>query len=123
MGTCTRTEAGATTVAELTALGIAAVLVPLPRAPGDHQAKNARSLADADAALIVSDDVCTGASLAGALDNLLTNGRAERVGAAARRLGRRQPRAFKSRRIHHQGIANVGRAYFSSDSIAAEVLP
>jgi UDP-N-acetylglucosamine:LPS N-acetylglucosamine transferase len=80
-------RAGATTIAELTALGIAAVLVPLPRAPGDHQAKNAKSLADADAALIVRDEDCTGASLAGALDELLTNGRAEQVGAAARRLG------------------------------------
>jgi len=80
-------RAGATTIAELTALGIAAVLVPLPRAPGDHQVKNAQSLAAADAALIVSDDECTGASLADALDALLTDGRAERVGEAARRLG------------------------------------
>jgi UDP-N-acetylglucosamine--N-acetylmuramyl-(pentapeptide) pyrophosphoryl-undecaprenol N-acetylglucosamine transferase len=80
-------RAGATTVAELTTLGIAAILVPLPRAPGDHQIKNARSLADAGAAVLVSDADCTGATLAHALDELLANARADDVGAAARSLG------------------------------------
>ncbi len=39
-------RAGAVTVAELAVAGVPAVLVPLPGAPGDHQTRNARSLAD-----------------------------------------------------------------------------
>lgn len=82
-------RAGASTVAELTVLGVAAVLVPLPGAPGDHQTKNARALAREGAAVVLSDVECTGAALAERLDALLEPGRADEVGAAARRLGRR----------------------------------
>lgn len=81
-------RAGATTVGELTALGIAAVLVPLPGAPGDHQTKNALSLARDGAAVVLSDSDCTGVALGVALDELLAEGHAEAVGAAARRRGR-----------------------------------
>jgi UDP-N-acetylglucosamine--N-acetylmuramyl-(pentapeptide) pyrophosphoryl-undecaprenol N-acetylglucosamine transferase len=38
-------RAGAVTVAELAAAGVAALLVPLPGAPGDHQTRNAEALA------------------------------------------------------------------------------
>lgn len=40
-------RAGATTVAELAAAGVAAILVPFPFAVDDHQTANARYLADA----------------------------------------------------------------------------
>ena len=40
-------RAGGNTVAELAVVGLPAVLVPLPNAPGDHQTANARALADA----------------------------------------------------------------------------
>ncbi len=42
-------RAGALTVAELTAAGLGAVLVPLPNAIDDHQTENARWLVDNDA--------------------------------------------------------------------------
>jgi undecaprenyldiphospho-muramoylpentapeptide beta-N-acetylglucosaminyltransferase len=61
-------RAGAITVAELEVLGVPAVLVPLPGAPHDHQSKNARALADAGGAIVLSDSQCTGDSLAEALD-------------------------------------------------------
>jgi len=48
-------RAGATTLAELAALGRAAVLVPLPTATDDHQRKNAQVLADAGAARVVDE--------------------------------------------------------------------
>jgi UDP-N-acetylglucosamine--N-acetylmuramyl-(pentapeptide) pyrophosphoryl-undecaprenol N-acetylglucosamine transferase len=48
-------RAGATTIAELTALGVAAVLVPYPFAAGDHQRLNAQTLVDAGAAWMVLD--------------------------------------------------------------------
>lgn len=45
-------RAGAGTLAEITAWGRAALLVPLAIAAGDHQAKNARALVDAGAAVM-----------------------------------------------------------------------
>jgi len=46
-------RAGATTVAEVAAAGVASVLIPYPHAVDDHQTANARFLADAGAAVLV----------------------------------------------------------------------
>ena len=46
-------RAGATTLAELAALGRPAVLIPLPTATDDHQRKNAQALAEGGAAKLV----------------------------------------------------------------------
>jgi len=46
-------RAGGTTLAELTALGVPAVLVPLPTAANDHQRRNASLVAGTGAALIL----------------------------------------------------------------------
>jgi UDP-N-acetylglucosamine--N-acetylmuramyl-(pentapeptide) pyrophosphoryl-undecaprenol N-acetylglucosamine transferase len=48
-------RAGALTIAELAAAGIAAVLVPYPHAVDDHQTHNARFLVDAGAARLLAD--------------------------------------------------------------------
>jgi undecaprenyldiphospho-muramoylpentapeptide beta-N-acetylglucosaminyltransferase len=53
-------RAGGNTVAELAAVGLPSVLVPLPGAPGDHQTANARHLADAGAAVLVADAEMSG---------------------------------------------------------------
>lgn len=81
-------RAGATTVAELTALGIASVLVPLPGAPGDHQSKNAEALAKVGAAKLLADRDCTAIALGALVDEVL-NSSLEKMGAAASALGRR----------------------------------
>ncbi|MCE2513277.1 MAG: hypothetical protein J4F50_12195, partial [Acidimicrobiia bacterium] len=64
-------RSGATTVAELAAAGVPAVLVPLPGAPGDHQTANARRLVEAGGAVIVSDAELDGTRLAAEVDTLL----------------------------------------------------
>jgi UDP-N-acetylglucosamine--N-acetylmuramyl-(pentapeptide) pyrophosphoryl-undecaprenol N-acetylglucosamine transferase len=46
-------RSGATTVAELAAVGIASVLVPYPHAADDHQVDNAQELAARDAAVLI----------------------------------------------------------------------
>lgn len=46
-------RAGAMTVAELAAAGVASILVPFPAAVDDHQTANARYLADREAAVII----------------------------------------------------------------------
>lgn len=48
-------RAGATTVSELTAIGLPALYVPFPFAADDHQTANARSMVDADAGWMVTD--------------------------------------------------------------------
>ncbi|HEY7141609.1 MAG TPA: undecaprenyldiphospho-muramoylpentapeptide beta-N-acetylglucosaminyltransferase [Methylomirabilota bacterium] len=52
-------RAGAGTVTELAALGLPAILVPLPGARGDEQTANARVLADAGAAVLLPESELT----------------------------------------------------------------
>jgi len=49
-------RAGATTLAEVTRLGKPAILIPYPHAAEDHQRRNAQTLRDAGAALVIDDD-------------------------------------------------------------------
>jgi UDP-N-acetylglucosamine--N-acetylmuramyl-(pentapeptide) pyrophosphoryl-undecaprenol N-acetylglucosamine transferase len=64
-------RAGAVTVAELSATGTPAVLVPLPGAPHDHQTRNAETLVAAGAAVLVTDHDLSGARLAAVVDELI----------------------------------------------------
>ena len=57
-------RAGATTVAELTALGKPALLIPYPFAADNHQELNARAMVDRGAAQMVLERNLTGADLA-----------------------------------------------------------
>jgi UDP-N-acetylglucosamine--N-acetylmuramyl-(pentapeptide) pyrophosphoryl-undecaprenol N-acetylglucosamine transferase len=57
-------RAGALTVAELAAAGVASILVPLPHAVDDHQTGNARFLADAGAAVLLPQRELSPARLA-----------------------------------------------------------
>jgi undecaprenyldiphospho-muramoylpentapeptide beta-N-acetylglucosaminyltransferase len=83
-------RAGGTTIAELTAVGVPSVLVPLPIAPHDHQAVGAHQLEAAGGCVVVPDAECTGERLAAELDRLLDDAPAlERMGAAAAAAGHR----------------------------------
>ncbi len=57
-------RAGANTVAELAVVGVPAILVPLPGAPGDHQRANAMVLERAGGAVILPDAECRAPRLA-----------------------------------------------------------
>ncbi len=82
-------RAGAGTLAELSAVGRAAVLVPFPHAADDHQAKNAEALASAGAAVCLRQDAATPEALAAALIGLLTDERARaRMAHASGALGK-----------------------------------
>jgi UDP-N-acetylglucosamine--N-acetylmuramyl-(pentapeptide) pyrophosphoryl-undecaprenol N-acetylglucosamine transferase len=82
-------RAGASTLAELSAAGRPAVLVPFPHAAGDHQHRNAESMVAAGAAELVPDRDLDGARLA-AIVGRLAAGRAEllAMGERARSLAR-----------------------------------
>ena len=73
---------GAGTVAEVSHVGVASVMVPYPHAPGDHQLHNAQALADVGAAVIIEDHLLTSATLGPVLEELL--GDDERREAMAR---------------------------------------
>ena len=64
-------RSGATTCAELTVAGKAAILVPFARSADDHQRTNARALAAAGAARMLEEQDLSGASLAAALQALV----------------------------------------------------
>jgi UDP-N-acetylglucosamine--N-acetylmuramyl-(pentapeptide) pyrophosphoryl-undecaprenol N-acetylglucosamine transferase len=57
-------RAGALTIAELAAVGVASILVPFPHAVDDHQTRNARFLADAGAAILLPQKEATAEKLA-----------------------------------------------------------
>jgi UDP-N-acetylglucosamine--N-acetylmuramyl-(pentapeptide) pyrophosphoryl-undecaprenol N-acetylglucosamine transferase len=48
-------RAGATTIAEIAALGIPSILIPSPNVAENHQYHNAKFLADMNAAMLVED--------------------------------------------------------------------
>lgn len=85
-------RAGATTLAEVTAAGRPAILIPLPTATDDHQRQNARALEAAGAAELMEQSELTGETLA---DRILAlagdRDRRRHMSAAARTLAK--PRA------------------------------
>jgi UDP-N-acetylglucosamine--N-acetylmuramyl-(pentapeptide) pyrophosphoryl-undecaprenol N-acetylglucosamine transferase len=82
-------RAGATTLAELCAVGRASVLVPFPHAAADHQTKNARALEAAGASIALGETDLSEVALADHVRTLLTHPERRRAMAdAARRRGR-----------------------------------
>lgn len=64
-------RAGASSIAEIAALGVPAVLVPYPFATADHQTTNARYLTDAGAAVLFKDEDVKGERFADELVGLV----------------------------------------------------
>lgn len=80
-------RAGASTIAELAAAGIASVLVPYPHAVDDHQTTNARFLSERGAALLIPQRELTPQRLAEVLTGL-TRERLLAIAKAARAVGK-----------------------------------
>lgn len=84
-------RAGASTVAELTVFGKAAILVPYPYAAYDHQRWNAQALQDRGAAQMILDQDLEGEKLAQQIRRLFGDReQLEAMANAARKLGRPQ---------------------------------
>ena len=71
-------RAGAMTVSEIAAAGVPSILIPYPRATGDHQTKNASEFAKAGAAILLPDADLTPDVLFERLSKILTNGEERR---------------------------------------------
>jgi UDP-N-acetylglucosamine--N-acetylmuramyl-(pentapeptide) pyrophosphoryl-undecaprenol N-acetylglucosamine transferase len=88
-------RAGATTLAEITAAGKAAILIPLPGATDDHQRRNAEVLQSAGAAELLLQADLSGAVLA------------DRIVALAGDQERRQRMSVKARSLARPDAARV----------------
>ncbi|MDO8605337.1 MAG: undecaprenyldiphospho-muramoylpentapeptide beta-N-acetylglucosaminyltransferase [Phaeospirillum sp.] len=82
-------RAGASTVAELTALGRPAILVPYPFAIDDHQTANAHAIEDSGGAWLMQQDAFTAEALTARLESLFTQpGTLARTAECAAKAGR-----------------------------------
>ena len=87
-------RAGASTIAELTAAGRPAILIPLPSATDDHQTANAREIARAGGARMVAQKDFTPETLARQIEALAEDPEAL-ANAAARSLSVGRPNAAR----------------------------
>lgn len=104
-------RAGATTLAELTAIGRPAILIPFPQAADDHQTENARWLAAEGAAELLPQATTTPAELCARLQALCSpeaRGRLAEMAAKSRRLGR--PEASRTIADHVLSVAGIAQS-------------
>ncbi len=87
-------RAGATTLAEITALGRPSILIPYPYAADNHQEKNASAMAEAGASIMFRESDIGAVRLAGEIEKIITDSeRLKRMSQAAWELGRRDAAA------------------------------
>ncbi|MBP9181832.1 MAG: UDP-N-acetylglucosamine--N-acetylmuramyl-(pentapeptide) pyrophosphoryl-undecaprenol N-acetylglucosamine transferase [Fuscovulum sp.] len=66
-------RSGASSVADISVIGRPAILIPYAAATGDHQAANARGLAQAEAAVVIPEKALDAATLSGHIAAILGN--------------------------------------------------
>ena len=66
-------RSGATTIAELTALGVPAILIPSPNVTHDHQTYNATTLSNLNAAILLPEDQLSAAKLYKLINELISD--------------------------------------------------
>ena len=81
-------RAGALSISELCLVGRPAILVPFPAAAEDHQTKNAMSLVERNAALLVTDQTARENLVTAALDLLITPTQQKQLSAQIKTLAR-----------------------------------
>jgi UDP-N-acetylglucosamine--N-acetylmuramyl-(pentapeptide) pyrophosphoryl-undecaprenol N-acetylglucosamine transferase len=81
-------RAGATTLAEITALGLPSVLIPSPYVTNNHQEKNARALGNKGAAIVRLEKEMTGEQMLQDIDEILLSPlKLEEMKRASKKLG------------------------------------
>lgn len=81
-------RAGATTLAEITALGLPSILIPSPYVTNNHQEKNAEALRVNGAALVLREQGMSGQTLLEEIDRILSvEGKWEEMQKSAKKLG------------------------------------
>lgn len=101
-------RAGATTLAELTSLGIPSILIPSPYVTNNHQEKNARALSEHGAAILLLEKELTANKLVEEIDGiLLDEKKLEKMKNEAKILGIQDA----GKRLYHvvQNLVNMKR--------------
>ena len=81
-------RSGATTLTELTALGLASVLIPSPYVTNNHQEANARSLVDQGAASMILEKELNAQTMLAEIDDILLDShKKEAMAASAKKMG------------------------------------
>lgn len=81
-------RSGATTLTELTALGLASILIPSPYVTNNHQEANARSLVDQGAASIILEKELNAQTMLDEIDEILMDSKnKEAMAASAKKMG------------------------------------
>lgn len=107
-------RAGAMTIAELAACGCPAILVPLPQAIYNHQAKNAAVMESAGAAIVLPQYELSGERLASTIRSVLTD--SQRLqDMRARSLSLRHVDA--AGRIVEECLSLLGRSHEADESV------
>jgi UDP-N-acetylglucosamine--N-acetylmuramyl-(pentapeptide) pyrophosphoryl-undecaprenol N-acetylglucosamine transferase len=106
-------RAGGTTLAELAAAGVPAVLVPYPHASDDHQRKNADVFTSCGASLTVDDR-----EVAGRLQDVLAETVGGLVGDPAKRADMSEAIRRLSRPLAAEDVAGVIRQLAGDDRVA-----
>ncbi|MBT9673090.1 undecaprenyldiphospho-muramoylpentapeptide beta-N-acetylglucosaminyltransferase [Secundilactobacillus kimchicus] len=82
-------RAGATTLAEITAIGVPSILIPSPYVTADHQTKNAQSLVDQGAAVMIREADLSATTLVSAIDQLmLDSSQRDKMAQASKKMGK-----------------------------------
>ena len=82
-------RAGATTIAEVTALGVPTILIPSPYVTANHQVKNAQALVKKNAGVMITEDQLDARSLLVQADKIMQNKELrEEMAAAAKKMGK-----------------------------------
>ena len=92
-------RAGALTIAELAAAGVASILVPFPFAVDDHQTHNARFLSERGAAWLLPQSELNAEKLAQLLRDLMNDGRGREKLAAMAQQARGVAKADAAQRV------------------------
>lgn len=86
--TCVVSRSGATSIAEFTALGVPAILIPSPNVTHNHQMKNALDLEKAGAALVIPEDDLNPNNFVSSIDHILLDEKyATEMSKASKELG------------------------------------
>ncbi len=75
-------RSGASSIADISAIGRPAILIPFAAAAADHQTANARGLAEAEAAIVIPENRLDAATLAAQMTAVLENPRGAEIMAA-----------------------------------------
>ena len=92
-------RAGASTLAEVSAIAKPSILVPSPNVTANHQEKNARVLSGAGGAVLMLEQDCSGQAL---------------YDAASRLLGDAAARDEMVRRLRGLGVADAGERIYTT---------